>query len=91
MTRRPKAVSSAQIYVFPSSQHRRIVEFIVSDMQKRASVDDAEQYLIEHLDLEWSRLADLGITEAEIEQHCHAFALMAWRSFFKGRQAQGVA
>ncbi|MCK1474905.1 MULTISPECIES: DUF6074 family protein [unclassified Bradyrhizobium] len=81
----------AQVYIFPSSRHRRIVEFISAEMQKRPSVDDAEQYLIDHLDIEWNRLAGLGITEAEIEQHCHAFALKAWRSFFDGRQAQGVA
>ncbi|MCK1456673.1 hypothetical protein IVB36_38790 [Bradyrhizobium sp. 35] len=81
----------AQVYVFPSSRHRRIVEFIATEMQKRSSVDDAEQYLIDHLDIEWSRLASLGITETEIEQHCHAFAREAWRSFFTDRQAKGVA
>ena len=81
----------AQVYVFPSSRHRRIVEFIATEMQKQSSVDEAERYLIDHLDIEWSRLAGLCIADAEIEQHCHAFAREAWRSFFTGRQAKGVA
>ncbi|MET4233383.1 hypothetical protein ABIA85_006676 [Bradyrhizobium sp. LA6.10] len=81
----------AQVYVFPSSRHRRVVEFIAADMLTRPSVDEAEKYLIEHLDLEWSRLADLGIADAEIEQHCHAFALAAWQIVFEDHRTWGAA
>lgn len=90
MKRRRRAFS-AQIYAFPSSRHRRIVEFIAAEMRKRSSADDAEEYLIGHLDIEWSRLADLGIADAEIEQHCHAFAKAAWQIVFKDRRTWGAA
>lgn len=89
MKRRRKAVPSAHIYAFPSARHRRIVAFIAAEMRKRPSADDAEKFLIEHLDIEWGRLAGLGITDAEIEQHCHAFAKAAWQIVFADRRTWG--
>lgn len=88
---KPEAVPSAQVFVFPPARHKKIVAFIVRDMRKKRSADAAEKYLIDHLDLEWSRLADLGVAEAEIELHCRDFAIEAWRGFFKDRQSKGVA
>lgn len=52
MKRRRKAVPSAHVYAFPSARHRRIVAFIAAEMRKRPSADDAEKYLIKHLDIE---------------------------------------
>lgn len=91
MKRRRKAVPSAHIYAFPSARHRRIVAFIAAEMRKRPSADDAEKFLIEHLDIEWGRLAGPGITDAEIEQHCHAFAKAAWQIVFADRRTWGAA
>lgn len=88
---KPEAVPSAQVCVFPPARHKKIMAFIVRDMRKKRSPDAAEKYLIEHLEIEWDRLADFGIADAEIELHCHDFAREAWRGFFKDREAKGVA
>ncbi|MDH2341499.1 DUF6074 family protein [Bradyrhizobium sp. SSUT77] len=88
---KPEAVPSALVCVFPPARHKKIVAFIVRDMRKKRSADAAEKYLIDHLDLEWSRLSDLGVAEAEIELHCRAFAVAAWTAYFKDREARGIA
>ena len=86
------AVPSAQVCVFPPARHQKIVAFIVAEMLKRPSLDDAEEYLIDHLNIEWSRQSDLlGIADDEIDRHCRDFARAAWRAFFNNRQAKGVA
>lgn len=41
--------------------------------------------------MEWGRLAGLGITDAEIEQHCHAFGKAAWQIVFADRRTWGAA
>ncbi|RZM98724.1 hypothetical protein CWO91_36880 [Bradyrhizobium genosp. SA-3] len=89
--RRTKRANSAQIFAFPSSRHCRIVAFIAAEMRKKSSLDEAEGYLIGHLDMEWSRLADLGITDTEIELHCRAFAKAAWQIVFKDHPTWGAA
>lgn len=81
----------AQVFAFPPVRHGKIVAFIVRDMRKKRSADAAEKYLISHLDIEWSRMADLGISEAEIELHCRDFAVAAWTAYFKDREARGIA
>ncbi|WJR74913.1 DUF6074 family protein [Bradyrhizobium sp. NP1] len=85
------AVPSAQIVAFPSARHRRIVSFIATEMRKKPSAEDAEEYLIDHLEIEWSRLAGLGVADDAIELHCRAFAKAAWQIVFKDVQAWGVA
>lgn len=88
--RRRKGAPVAPVYVLPSDRHRKIVKFIAAQMKAKPSLDAAEEYLIGHLDIEWSRLADLGLAEEAIEQHCHAFARAAWRIVFDGLEAEGV-
>lgn len=81
----------AQIFAFPSSRHRRIVLFIATEMRKQPSADAAEEYLLDHLEIEWSRLASLGIPDAEIEPHCRAFATAAWQIVFEDCRAWEIA
>jgi hypothetical protein len=89
--RYPKPVPSAQICVFPPARHKKIVAFIVREMLKQSSLDDAEGYLIDHLNIEWGRLCQLGIADDEIDRHCRDFARETWRAFFKDRDAKGIA
>lgn len=91
MKRRPKAVQSAQICVFPPARHKKIVAFIVREMLKQSSLDGAEEALIDHLNIEWRRQSCLGIADNEIDRHCRDFARAAWRAFVEGRKAKGVA
>ena len=88
---KPKAFPPAQVCVFPPARHKKIVAFIVREMLKRSSLEEAEEYLIDHLNIEWSRQADLGIADDEIDRHCRDFARAAGRAFFEGRKAKGVA
>jgi hypothetical protein len=88
---RSKAVQSAQICVFPPERHRTIVAFVVGEMLKQASPDAAEEYLIDHLNIEWGRLSLLGIADAEKDRQCRGFARAAWRAFFKDHDAMGAA
>jgi hypothetical protein len=87
----PKPVRSAEICIFPVALHRRIVRFIATEMRKQPSADAAEEYLIDHLEIEWGRLANLGIPDTEIESHCHAFAKAVWRIVFEDQRTWGVA
>jgi hypothetical protein len=86
-----EAAQSAQVYVFPPARHKKIVAFIVTGMGKQSSPDEAEDYLIDHLNIEWGRLSRLGIGDNEIDQHCRDFARVAWRAFFQDREAEGAA
>jgi len=88
---KPEAVPSAQVCVFPPARHKKIVAFIVREMRKKRSPDAAEKYLISHLEIEWSRLAGLGVPDDEIDGHCRDFAREAWRGFFKDRKTKGIA
>lgn len=92
--RRPHAKIDvpAQIFALPTSRHVRIVEFISREMRKQPTPDAAEQYLISHLEIEWSRLAGIGVDRAEIERSCRAFAVAAWAIVLRGcDHDEGVA
>jgi hypothetical protein len=71
--------------------HHRILTFIAGEMRKQSRPERAEQYLISHLEIEWSRLAGLGIDPVEIEQSCRAFARATWTIVFKGAHHEGAA
>lgn len=75
--------SLAQVFALPTSRHVRILEFISGEMQKQPTVDDADLYLVSHLNIEWRRLQGLGLTEFEIESQCREFARAAWRIAIK--------
>ena len=89
--RRRKGAPTAQVLIVPSSRHRNIVDYIAAQMKGKQSLDAAEDYLISHLEIEWSRLADLGLNDVEIERHCDLFARAAWRVVLAGRETEGVA
>jgi hypothetical protein len=87
----PASVTVGQIIAVPPARHRKIVEFIAAEMGKQPSDDGAEEYLIDHLNIEWGRLSFLGIADNEKDRYCHDFALAAWRVFFADREAEGAA
>jgi hypothetical protein len=89
--RRSKRNAPAEVFAFPSSRHIKIVEFIAREMLKQRSLDAAEERLTDHLHVEWSRLAELGVPDHEIEQQIGTFARAAWQIVFKDRGAEGVA
>jgi len=75
-----------QMFVFPTSRHKRIVASIVGGMLKQPSADDAEEFLIDHMNTEWSRLSRLGISDDEKDRQCRGFARVAWRAFYQDDQ-----
>ena len=85
------AVTVGQIVAVPLARHRKIVAFIAAEMGKQATADEAEEYLIDHLNIEWGRLSLLGIPFSEKDRLCRDFARAAWRIYFYGREAEGVA
>jgi hypothetical protein len=87
----PAAVTVGQIVAVPPARHRKIVAFIAAEMVKQSTDDDAEEYLIGHLNIEWGRLSFLGIPFDEKDRHCRDFARAAWRIYFYGREAEGAA
>ena len=89
--RSSKSRAPAQMLAFPPARHRTIVRYIAAEMRRQPSRDAAEQYLISHLNVEWSRLVHIGLAEDEIERSCHAFAIAAWKIVFSGVHHEGVA
>jgi hypothetical protein len=89
--RHSNSIAPAQVLAFPPGRHKRIVAFIAAEMRKQPSADAAEEYLIDHLEIEWRRLAHLGIPDAEIEPLCHAFAKATWRIVFEDQRTWVVA
>jgi len=89
--RRSKNDAPAQMLAFPPGRHRRIVAYIAREMRKQPTPDAAEEYLISHLEIEWSRLAGIGVDRAEIERSCRAFAVAAWAIVLRGCDTEGVA
>jgi hypothetical protein len=83
--------TSAIVYAFPTSRHREMVAFIASAMLSQPSPDAAEEYLIEHLEIEWGRLAGIGVGPTEIEWSCREFARAAWAIVMRRRKSEGVA
>jgi hypothetical protein len=81
----------ARVLAFPPGRHRRIVAFIARDMRKQPSPEATEKYLVDHLEIEWRRLADLGIADDVIEGHCREFALATWAIVLRGSETEGVA
>lgn len=71
----------SQIKAFPSARHHKVVENISRGMVACGSADDAEAYLIRHLNIHWDRLEAFGVGDDEIEADCHRFAHSAWRQY----------
>jgi hypothetical protein len=86
-----KSSAPAKMFAFPPGRHKRIVAFIAAEMRKQRTSDEAEEYLISHLNIEWSRLANLGIAEDQIEKFCRDFAFAAWAIVLRGHDHEGVA
>lgn len=84
--RRPVAepLGSVQIRSFPNSRHSKMVAFIAREMRARPSESAAELFLIEHLEIEWKRLASFGISDEQIDRECHAFARAVWLAVLRG-------
>jgi hypothetical protein len=82
---------SAQVHAFPTSRHSKVVEFISREMRACPSIDAAEQHLIKHLEIEWDRLADIGVDADEIERACRAFARAAWAAVSRDAEHEGAA
>jgi hypothetical protein len=89
--RRSKNDEPAQMLAFPPGRHKRIVAYVANQMREQASSDAAEEFLVDHLHLECTRLADLGIADDEIDIACQAFARAVWAVFLRGHDAEGVA
>jgi hypothetical protein len=89
--RRSKNCAPAQILAFPPGRHKRIVAFIAAEMRKQQTSDEAEEYLISHLNIEWGRLANIGIAEDQIETFCRDFAFAAWAIVLRGHDHEVVA
>jgi hypothetical protein len=86
-----KSTRSATVHAFPSARHSKMVTFIARDMRARPSLDAAEHCLIEHLEIEWGRLAGIGVDPDEIERQCRDFARAVWKIVLQDRQAWGAA
>jgi hypothetical protein len=89
--RRSKNEAPAPVLAFPPARHSKVVGFIARQMRALPSPEAAENYLVEHLEIEWGRLADIGVDPDEIEHACRAFALAAWAIALRGSETEGVA
>ena len=87
----PTNVTVGQIVAVPLARNQKFLAFITTGMSEQQTADDAEDYLIDHLNYEWSRLSRLGIADDVKDQQCRDFALAAWRVFFADRAAEGAA
>ncbi|MDP2359011.1 MAG: hypothetical protein Q8M31_23540 [Beijerinckiaceae bacterium] len=78
---------TAGVHAFPSARRGRMVANICAEMRARAEqaastrLDAAEAALIDHLEIVWSHLEAVGVSEAEREDEIRTFAIAAWRAF----------
>jgi hypothetical protein len=56
-----------------------------------APTNAAEAALIEHLEIDWSYLEQLGVSEPEREREIRAFATAAWAAFGRQGDQSGAA
>ena len=78
---------TARVRAFPSARHGRMVGNIGAEMRARAEqaastrLDAAEAALIAHLEIVWSHLEAVGVSELEREREIRTFAIAAWKAF----------
>lgn len=93
--RRRRAVATrpipAEVQLFPPNRDTRLVQGIAREMRSMANDDQAEAFLIEHLEVEIMRFARLGVEDEAIERACQAFAVAAWSAAVSGNHAEGAA
>jgi hypothetical protein len=62
---------------FPGERHLAMVENIAR-LLNDLSDDAADQFLVEHFDIEWDRLTAQGVSEPEIEKYIFTTARAIW-------------
>ena len=73
---------SAIIHPFPLSRNANFVGHLAREMAL-LSDKEAEQFLLEHFQMEWDRLVYFGVAEPEIERQIHTTAQAVWALMFK--------